>query len=89
MISLLLFFLPQDILVYSYMGESPDTEIGRVYVYDLDDWDLPDKKFYWETSDGHPQFRLNEDTGMLTMKHGTREGRYDLRFKVAFQDVTS
>lgn len=72
----------KEILVYNYMGQAPETEIGRVYVYDLDDWDLPDKKFYWETNEGHPRFKLNEDTGMLTMKHGTREGKYHLKFKV-------
>lgn len=72
----------KEILVYNYMGQAPDTEIGRVYVYDLDDWDLPDKKFYWESSEGHVRFKLNEDTGMLTMKHGTRDGKYHLKFKV-------
>ncbi|CAA9998827.1 unnamed protein product [Nesidiocoris tenuis] len=54
----------KDIFVYNYMGQSPDTEVGRVNVYDLDDWDLPDKKFYWESSE-HPRFKLNEDTDML------------------------
>lgn len=72
----------KEILVYNYMSQAPDTEIGRVYVYDLDDWDLPDKKFYWESSEGHQQFKLNEDTGMLTMKQGTLEGKYHLKFKV-------
>ena len=38
----------KEIFVYNYQGQAPETEIGRVYVYDLDDWDLPDKKFYWE-----------------------------------------
>ncbi|XP_045534256.1 neural-cadherin isoform X3 [Papilio machaon] len=71
----------KEILVYNYQGQAPDTEIGRVYVYDLDDWDLPDKKFYWESSE-HPNFTLNEETGMIQMKHKTREGRYHLKFKV-------
>ncbi|KAF5298417.1 hypothetical protein FQR65_LT01195 [Abscondita terminalis] len=71
----------KEIFVYNYQGQAPDTEIGRVYVYDLDDWDLPDKKFYWEGAD-HPRFKLNEDTGMITMRHGTKDGKYHLRFKV-------
>nr|CAD7461382.1 unnamed protein product [Timema tahoe] len=71
----------KDIVFYNYMGKAPDSEIGRVFVYDLDDWDLPDKKFYWKDSE-HPRFRLDEDTGMITMRHGTKEGRYNLKFKV-------
>ncbi|XP_031778398.1 neural-cadherin isoform X2 [Nasonia vitripennis] len=71
----------KDIFVYNYAGQSPETEIGRVYVYDLDDWDLPDKKFYWDGLE-HDQFKLNEDTGMISMKPGTHDGKYHLRFKV-------
>nr|CAD7261696.1 unnamed protein product [Timema shepardi] len=71
----------KDILVYSYMNQAPDSEIGRVFVNDLDDWDLPDKMFYWEGAE-HPRFKLDGDTGMITMRHGTKEGRYHLRFKV-------
>nr|CAD7597146.1 unnamed protein product [Timema genevievae] len=71
----------KDILVYGYTNQAPDSEIGRVFVNDPDDWDLPDKKFYWEGAE-HPRFRLDEDTGMITMRHGTKEGRYHLRFKV-------
>lgn len=52
-----------------------------MYVYDLDDWDLPDKKFYPEGTE-HPRFKLNDTTGMIMMRHGTREGQYHLRFKV-------
>ena len=32
-----------EIFVYNYEGQSPATQIGRVYVSDPDDWDLPDK----------------------------------------------
>lgn len=71
----------KEIFVYNYQGQAPETEIGRVYVYDLDDWDLPDKKFYWESTE-HPRFKLNEETGMVLMKHGTKDGKYNLRFKV-------
>ncbi|XP_048520444.1 neural-cadherin-like, partial [Dendroctonus ponderosae] len=73
----------KNIFVYNYQGQAPETEIGRVYVYDLDDWDLPDKKFHWETSNvAHPRFKLNEDTGMISMLQGTRDGVYYLKFKV-------
>ncbi|XP_047118486.1 neural-cadherin-like [Schistocerca piceifrons] len=71
----------KDIYVYNFMGQAPDTEIGRVYVYDLDDWDLPDKTFHWETTE-HPLFQLNPSTGMITMREGTPNGRYKLKFRV-------
>jgi hypothetical protein len=62
---------------------NPDTEIGRVYVYDLDDWDLPDKKFFWKDRENpHPRFLLDEDTGMITMKADSRPGKYELEFTV-------
>ncbi|XP_050303597.1 neural-cadherin-like [Anthonomus grandis grandis] len=72
----------KNIFVYNYEGQSPETEIGRVYVYDLDDWDLPDKKFYWENNLEHPRFKLQEDTGMISIRHGTKYGVYNLKFKV-------
>ncbi|KAL1114964.1 hypothetical protein AAG570_007787 [Ranatra chinensis] len=70
-----------NIFVYNYKGEAPDTEIGRVYVEDPDDWDLPDKHFTW--IDGpHPNFDLNSRTGMITMLGGTMDQTYILHFKV-------
>lgn len=61
----------------------PDVEIGRVYVYDMDDWDLPDKKFFWKERDNpHPKFLLDEQTGTITMKQDVKPGRYELEFTV-------
>ncbi|XP_076032082.1 neural cadherin isoform X3 [Oratosquilla oratoria] len=71
----------KDIFVYNYKGQAPETKIGRVYVYDLDDWDLGDKKFNWAT-EAHPNFLLDEDDGMITMRHGTKEGTFFLQFYV-------
>ncbi|GAB0089877.1 DE-cadherin [Sergentomyia squamirostris] len=71
-----------SIFVYNYKGESPDTEIGRVYVTDPDDWDLPDKFFSWKDGIRHDSFSLSADSGMITMLEGTREGDYTLYFTV-------
>ncbi|CAG0914580.1 unnamed protein product, partial [Notodromas monacha] len=71
----------KEIFVYNYMGQNPETEIGRVYVFDLDDWDLPDKRFYWAEEE-HQMFKLDNATGMITMKQGARQGTYDLKFVV-------
>lgn len=59
----------------------PDAVIGRVYVDDLDDWDLPDKEFGWR-DEQHENFFLNSDTGELTLKKGTPQGTYELNFEV-------
>ncbi|KAH9632588.1 hypothetical protein HF086_012395 [Spodoptera exigua] len=73
-----------DIFVYNYKGEAPDTEIGRVYVDDPDDWDLADKRFMWLPSyeQRSPYFDIHSNTGMITMKEGTPNGTYLLRFNV-------
>ena len=62
-------------------GPVPDIEIGRIYVHDLDDWDLPDKSFYWAETK-NPNFGLVESTGMISMNPDTRNGVHNLRFKV-------
>lgn len=74
-----------SIFVYTYKGESPDMEIGRVYVDDLDDWDLPDKKFKWLNGHPHMHFDLKSETGMITMLQGTREQTFTLEFEVTEQ----
>lgn len=70
--------------VYSFLhiGESPDTEIGRVYVQDMDDWDLPDKTFFWDDNRQHLNFTLDRESGTITMLHGTKAGKYHLYFNV-------
>lgn len=82
----------KEVVVYNYQGQSPDTPVGRVFVNDLDDWDLNDKRFYWSDQE-NPRFKLDEETGMITMRRGAREGKYRLRFRVYdhkhLQEVTS
>ncbi|XP_070519670.1 DE-cadherin isoform X2 [Cardiocondyla obscurior] len=69
-----------SIFVYNYKGESPDTEIGRVYVNDPDDWDLPDKSFDWASH--HDGFHLDTNTGMITLLSGTSNDTFVLKFIV-------
>lgn len=72
-----------SIFVYNYKGEIPDTEIGRVYVEDPDDWDLEDKQFFWKDGIHHNNFVLDHDTGMITMLHGTSNNTFLLMFTVS------
>lgn len=69
-----------SIFVYNYKGEAPKTEIGRVYVNDPDDWDLPDKHFAWAST--HEGFLLNQDTGMITLLPGISNDTFVLKFIV-------
>ncbi|XP_054736553.1 DE-cadherin [Anastrepha obliqua] len=70
------------IFIYNYKGEAPDTDVGRVFVDDPDDWDLEDKEFRWKNGIPHDNFRLNPSTGMITMLERTQEGEYLLEFVV-------
>lgn len=70
------------IFVYNFKGEAPDTAIGRIYVNDPDDWDLPDKSFSWRDGRAHDNFELNTEDGTITMRYGTRNGIYVLDFLV-------
>ncbi|XP_046385444.1 DE-cadherin isoform X3 [Ischnura elegans] len=71
-----------SVFVYNYKGEAPDTNVGRVYVEDPDDWDLPDKTFVWSGMGNHPNFNLDHNTGTITMLAGTPNGTYYLEFLV-------
>ena len=71
----------KNIIFYSYMGRTHGTQVGRVYIQDLDDWDLKDKTFSWAASP-HSNFKLEEDSGMITMKYVLSETLYSLKFYV-------
>ncbi len=61
-------------------GPPPDIDIGRIYVHDLDDWDLGDKTFHWDGPE-NPNFKLSKNTGMISMRPDIRSGVHHLRFK--------
>ncbi|XP_021942527.1 DE-cadherin isoform X2 [Zootermopsis nevadensis] len=71
-----------SIFMYNYKGEAPNTEIGRVYVEDPDDWDLGDKHFMWKDGIQHQNFDLDRNTGMITMLQGTSNNSFLLKFTV-------
>jgi len=82
-----------SIFVYFLAGHQIDTQIGRVYVDDPDDWDLPDKRFYFDDDRGRyfdldsnfgSYFDLDSKTGMLTVTREAEAGTYRLRFRVSF-----
>lgn len=70
------------IFVYKYVnGLDTDMEIGRVFVEDLDDWDLNDKVFV--QLDNIDEFSLNKSNkGMILMRPTTTEGVYVVRYEV-------
>ncbi|KAG9510290.1 Neural-cadherin [Fragariocoptes setiger] len=82
----------KTIFVYNYKGQYQNIPIGRVHVEDPDDWDLPDKSFYWENTIAHPNFDLDPNNGTIFMRNVT-EGTYLLRFhvydRIFSQDVTA
>ncbi|XP_066975574.1 neural-cadherin-like [Macrobrachium rosenbergii] len=71
----------KQVLVYTHKNISQETQIGRIYVHDPDDWDLVDKTFTWANKP-HQNFLLDEDSGMITMTAATRGGLYFLEFLV-------
>ncbi|XP_050313481.1 DE-cadherin [Anthonomus grandis grandis] len=70
-----------EIFVYKYDNWRNNIAIGRVFVEDLDDWDLPDKEFIMVSE--NPYFQVSEeDKGMIIMDSSTQEGNYFLSFNV-------
>ncbi|XP_068245433.1 putative neural-cadherin 2 [Palaemon carinicauda] len=72
----------KTVYLWKMQGGGVDTDIGRVYVNDPDDWDLEDKTFSWAGSP-HPLFALNTETGSIYASMHVREGRYELHFSVS------
>ncbi|CAG0887187.1 unnamed protein product [Cyprideis torosa] len=76
------------IFVFRYQDFLREGIIGRAFVEDADDWDLEDKNFFWKRDDGatprisDPNFILQEQTGILTIKEGVPAGFYELRIGV-------
>nr|UTK45865.1 neural-cadherin [Crepidula fornicata] len=59
----------QNMFVYNYKGLFGPVDIGRVYVKDKDDWDLPDKTFTFVGPDWMKHyFTVDPDTGMVKMQ---------------------
>lgn len=75
-----------SIFVFFLKGHQTDTQIGRVYVDDPDDWDLPDKKFSFDMNRPYA-FQLDSKTGMLTVTSEAEAGIYPLRFKVSIDEA--
>ncbi|XP_042874776.1 neural-cadherin-like [Penaeus japonicus] len=74
-----------NIKVYNYQGQFSSMVIGAVHVTDLDDYDLEDKTFEVDpmtSSDVATHFRVNHETGNITMLKGTPSGQHVLRVKV-------
>ncbi|XP_041772896.1 DE-cadherin-like isoform X2 [Anopheles merus] len=74
----------RHIIVHNYEGTLTDKLIRSVYV-NHDQEDLPNKMFLWDEmtpETNRKLFKLNINTGMITMLKGTPEGIYNLAFTV-------
>lgn len=69
-----------EIFVYTHDHLNSDIQIGRVYVNDLDDWDINDKEFIQKTYNEY--FYLNNNPGMIMMRPQVPEGVHELQFEV-------
>lgn len=62
--------------------------IGSVHVTDLDDYDLDSKSFEVDpvtSLDAQKHFRVDRESGDITMLEGTPAGSYTLRVKVSYE----
>ncbi|KAL7644220.1 UNVERIFIED_CONTAM: hypothetical protein RMT77_005046 [Armadillidium vulgare] len=75
----------KNICVLKPLSLQGDFFVGRVYVNDSDDWDIPDKVFAWDDRDSHPYFNLQTENGGIYARSNVPDGRYNLRFKVSDQ----
>ncbi|CAD5206401.1 unnamed protein product [Bursaphelenchus okinawaensis] len=73
-----------NIEVYSYEGQLQSQSIGRVYVNDKDDWDLPDKTFEMQQSE---RFFTVDRQGDIVISSDTPPGQYT--FKVDVTDAVN
>ncbi|KAK7483025.1 hypothetical protein BaRGS_00025688, partial [Batillaria attramentaria] len=72
----------QDVFVYNYKGLFGDFVIGRVYVTDLDDWDLPDKTFTYVGPEWmKAYFSVDPNLGDITMKKGVPSNTFTTPYK--------
>ncbi|XP_041454487.1 neural-cadherin isoform X3 [Lytechinus variegatus] len=72
--------ITKDILVYSYEGNIPTTEVGKVGV---EDPDILEDKTYEAVGELPDFFQLDSDTGDITMAEGTPAGVYEMDIRVS------
>jgi len=69
-----------DVSTFLMLGQLPSTTIGRVFVDDLDDWDVVDKDFKLQKSSNY--FEVAND-GLITMNKETPVGTYKLEVETS------
>ncbi|XP_045129934.1 putative neural-cadherin 2 isoform X2 [Portunus trituberculatus] len=71
----------KTVTVHTMQRQGAAVPLGRVYVQDPDDWDAASKTYAWR--DPQAGFFLDTSSGHLSMAPSTRDGRYELSFKVS------
>ncbi|KAL4234097.1 hypothetical protein ACF0H5_005750 [Mactra antiquata] len=75
----------KEIFVYKYdfKGIKDNIIIGNVYSADLDDWDVVDKHYYFESPPTMEKyFSIDLNNGLISMNKGTPAGVHDFKAKV-------